>query len=45
MEVDGDDEKVKDGVRDEILSGAVFASQGSFGPLSLKSKGNVLYSA
>jgi hypothetical protein len=37
MEVDGDEEKVKDSLRDEILSGAIFAGQGSLGPLSLKS--------
>ena len=43
MDVDGDEEKVKDSVRDEILSGAIFAGQGAIGPLSLKSDGTSSY--
>jgi hypothetical protein len=39
MEVDGDEEKVKDSLRDEILSGAIFAGEGSISPLSLKTDG------
>jgi proteasome component ECM29 len=39
MEVDGDEEKVKDSVRDEIFKGAVFAGQEAFGSLAYASKG------